>query len=137
MGSLIETEEIPDVVTNLEVGSKENKLAIAHAIAKGYRFILGQDGEGQIFSPDGSVYFISQFICDCPDKVYREGSYEGACKHELWIFQLLPCPMCHKTMALGTFTTCFGEKIQRFECSKCGHARNASLVFQDRRRKRV
>lgn len=122
------------VLSAIDLGSKEDKRSMAHAIFLGYRFVLGQDGEAQIRSPKGDVYFVAGFVCDCPDKVYRDGSYEGLCKHEIWTYQVMPCPICGKTMAMGTFTTCFGEAIQRFECTDCGHARDASLVFQGRYR---
>lgn len=135
MNTSTQHKDIEEILSQITLGSQDNKLSVANAIALGYRFVLGQDGEAQIHSPDGEVYYITGFCCECPDKIYREGSYDGNCKHEVWVYQVMPCPMCGQTMALGCFTTCFGEQIHRFECARCGHARDAKVVFQDRKRK--
>ena len=115
------------------VGDAEAKLSIASAMKRGYRFVLGGDGEAAVTNPDGKTYHIHRFICDCPDKLGRGGSYTGRCKHEVWISQIRPCDMCGGFMLLGEFRTAFGETLRRFECDTCGNARDADLLRQERK----
>jgi len=115
------------------VGDAEAKLSIASAMKLGYRFVLGGDGDAAVTNPDGRTYHIHRFLCDCPDKLGRGGSYTGRCKHEVWISQIRPCDMCGGFMLLGEFRTAFGETLRRFECDTCGNARDADLVRQERK----
>ena len=89
-----------------------------------------------VTNPAGVTYYVYNVECDCPDKLARGGSYQGRCKHELWIGQLRPCEICCGTMALGEFKTCFGEVLKRFECPDCGNARDFGLVRAERRANR-
>ena len=114
------------------VGDKEAKLSIAHAMAKGYRITLDNDGNAEVINPDDRAYYVQNFECDCPDKRRRGGSYHGSCKHEGWIGQMRPCEMCGAVMYLGEFKTAFGECLMRFECPACGNARDHELVREER-----
>jgi hypothetical protein len=74
------------------IGAVHDKLALLRAIAQGYQITLAEDGCAQVTSPEGNVYFIYNFECDCPDKRLRGGLHQGRCKHEIWISQMTPCP---------------------------------------------
>ena len=115
------------------VGDTEAKLSIAYAMKQEYRIVLDTDGDAEVTNPDGRSYYIRQFTCDCPDKRCRNGSYSGACKHEIWINQMRPCEMCGAVMFLGEFKTAFGEILRVFECPACGNARGLTLVKAERK----
>lgn len=103
------------------IGAVNDKLALIHAIAQGYQIALAEDGCAQITSPEGNTYFIYNFECDCPDSMLRGGIHQGHCKHEIWIAQMAPCPVCDQVMYLGEFHSTFGEILRRFECRTCGY----------------
>ena len=115
------------------IGAVDDKLALAQAIARGYHLTLAEDGCAEITSPEGQIYFVYDFECDCPDKLYRSGVHEGQCKHEVWVSQMTPCSVCEHIMYLGEFHSSFGEVYRRFECRTCGHIRDFETVDQDRR----
>ncbi|OGG43575.1 MAG: hypothetical protein A3F84_15640 [Candidatus Handelsmanbacteria bacterium RIFCSPLOWO2_12_FULL_64_10] len=118
-------------------GDATDKLAIAYAVEQGYQFRLDADGDCEVSKPDGTAYYVVNFLCDCPDAHRRDGgSHAGRCKHAWWVAQLRPCEMCGGTMALGTFKTAFGQIVKRFECPDCGNARDYDLVKQERRERR-
>lgn len=115
-----------------QVGAVNDKLALARAIAQGYQIALAEDGCAKVTSPEDNVYFIYNFECDCPDKLLRGGLHEGQCKHEIWISQMTPCPICDAVMYLGECHASFGEIIQRFECRTCGHMRDFDTMSHQR-----
>jgi|GEM_PF-1354969 len=118
-------------------GDPEDKLALAHAVEQGYLFRLDSDGSAEVSKPDGTAYYVVDFLCDCPDAHRRDGgSHAGRCKHAWWVAQLRPCEDCGGTMALGTFKTAFGQIVKRFECPDCGNARDYDLVKGERRERR-
>lgn len=119
--------------TVFQIGELSDKLSFAYAIEQGYRFDLRADGECEVSKPDGTAYYVKNFICNCPDRSTRGGSHHGYCKHEIWVAQLRPCELCKGIMALGEFKTAFGQIVKRFECSSCGNARDFGLVKAERR----
>ena len=58
--------------------------SLANALIEGYIVNMYDNGCASFQSPQGKMYFIDNFHCDCPDKIYNGGSYQGKCKHELW-----------------------------------------------------
>lgn len=88
---------------NFKVGDVNDKLSLAHAIDKGYRFRLDDDGSVEIQNPEGTFYYLHNFTCSCPDKCLRGGSYQGHCKHEIYISQMVPCDWCKGVMLLGEY----------------------------------
>ena len=118
------------------IGDPEDRLSVAHALTQGYKITLDADGSAEVTNPAGVTYHMHDFECDCPDKLGRGGSYQGHCKHELWIGQIRPCEICGGTMVLGEFRTCLGEVLRRFECPDCGNARDFGLVRTERRANR-
>lgn len=118
------------------IGAVDDKLALAQDIARGYQITLAEDGCAEVTSPEGLVYFIYDFECDCPDKLYRSGVYEGQCKHEVWVSQMTPCDVCEHIMYVGAFHSSFGEVHRRFECRTCGHMCDFETVEQERQMRR-
>ncbi|MBI4595215.1 MAG: hypothetical protein HY730_02430 [Candidatus Tectomicrobia bacterium] len=118
------------------IGDVNDKLSIAFAKAHGYRFTLHEDGNAEVINGDGKVYQVQDFECNCPDMQKNGGSYNGHCKHSIWIGQLLPCDVCNGMMGLGSFTNCFGQTAERFECYDCGNVRDFELVRVERRLRR-
>lgn len=116
-----------------KIGAVHDKLALVRAIAQGYHITLAEDGCAEVTSPEGNVYFIYNFECDCPDKLLRGGLHEGRCKHEIWISQMAPCPLCDNVMYIGEFHSSFGEVLQRFECRTCGHTLAAETMLHTRK----
>jgi len=117
-------------------GDPDDKLALAFAVENGYQFRLDGDGNAEVSKPDGTAYYVIDFICNCPDRKGRGGSHGGHCKHEFWTAQLRPCNLCGGVMALGTFKTAFGQIVKRFECPDCGNAADFDLVKLERRERR-
>ncbi len=118
-------------------GDTTNKLALGYAVETGYQFRLDGDGTAEVSKPDGTAYFVLNFVCDCPDAQGRNGgSYNGQCKHSIWVSQLLPCELCGGTMALGTFKTFTGSISKVYSCPDCGNARSFDLVKLERRERR-
>ncbi len=118
-------------------GDTTDKLALAYAVENGYQFRLDADGDAEVSKPDGTAYYVVNFVCDCPDAHKRDGgSYYGHCKHAWWVAQIRPCEHCGGTMALGTFKTAFGSISKVFSCPDCGNARQFGLVKQERRERR-
>lgn len=118
------------------IGDVNEKLSIAHAMHNGYQILLDGDGEAEVLSPAQETYYISNFDCNCPDKLCRGGSHKNYCKHEIWLSQLRPCELCGSIMALTAFHTCFGETGERFECQTCGCAWDIGVVRAERRMRR-
>jgi hypothetical protein len=118
------------------IGDVNDKLSIAFAKAHGYEFNLQDDGIGIVVNGDGRIYRVENFKCNCPDKTENGGSYNGHCKHEIWLGQILPCDVCGEEMGLGSFTSCFGQTAERFECPDCGNVRDFELVRVERRMRR-
>ncbi len=119
------------------IGAVHDKLALIHAIAQGYQIALAEDGCAEVTSPEGNIYFIYNFECDCPDKQLRGGLHQGRCKHEVWVSQITPCLVCDTLMYLGEFHSTFGEILHRFECRTCGHTCDANTIHLTRKSKQI
>ena len=118
-------------------GDASDKLALGYAVENGYTFRLDGDGTAEVSKPDGTAYYVVNFVCDCPDAHGRNGgSYNGHCKHAVWVSQLRPCQYCGGTMALGTFKTAFGSISKVFICPDCNNAADFDLVKLERRERR-
>lgn len=115
-----------------QVGAVNDKLALANAIARGYHIALAEDGCAEITSPEGNIYFVHNFECDCPNKLLRGGIHQGQCKHEIWVTQMTPCVFCEHIMYLGEFHSTFGEILHRFECRTCGYTCSAETILYTR-----
>jgi hypothetical protein len=98
------------------------------AYEKGFRFLLTQDGDGEVLSPEGTLFRVSGFKCRCGKHLYR-----NYCLHALWIRQLRPCEQCGDVMVLHQHTTCFGETATLFQCPSCGNTRDVDLVREERK----
>ena len=105
---------------------------IRTAYEQGYDIVLFADGLADVIKPDGTTYHVSIFDgCDCPDKWMRGGSYEGHCKHEHWVAQMTPCPICTSRMIIA-------DRLDLYECQnpRCRNARDRRLVAEDRKAER-
>jgi len=71
------------------------------------------------------VFRIVDWTCDCPDAVFRNGSYEGACKHVHWLTQLFPCGHCDRVMI-------FSPYYRVFECPDCGEKYRLDAILKQR-----
>ena len=107
------------------MGFKERPTAIWYAMEQGYDFRLDRDGSALVEKIDGTVYHIEDWTCDCPDAVFRNGSYEGACKHVRWLSQLLPCGHCDGMMVYSPY-----DRV--FECRDCGDRQRLDEVLKQR-----
>ena len=123
------------VKVNLPIGNPDDKLSLAYAMAQGYKVTLTQeDGEAEIVSPEGNVYHVHNFICSCPDSIGRNGgSYQGPggrrfCKHAAWTAQMRPCEYCGGVMYLTEHKTCFGSRVELFECEMCRNAVSEAVL---------
>ena len=117
---------------SFKVGDVNDKLSLAHAIGKGYRFRLDDDGSVEIQNPEGTFYYLHNFTCSCPDKCLRGGSYQGHCKHEIYISQMVPCDWCKGVMLLGEYKPGVGPPIRRFECPACGNFQSQDRISRQR-----
>jgi len=117
-----------------KLGDIQNILSLAHAVSRGYRIRLGEDGCAEIRNPHGILYHIHNWACDCPDKLLRGGNYSGLCKHEIYLTQIHPCNWCRGVMLLSENTSCLGRKRKQFECPDCGNIRPFEKVLKDRRK---
>jgi hypothetical protein len=133
----------PDVKGNprsatFQIGDPDDKLALAYAMAQGYRITLDGDGCAEIVKADGTTYVVHEWQCDCPDAQGRNGgSYvrgDGArfCKHVLYLMQVHPCRYCGSTMPLTEHRTAFGDVFQTFDCPTCKASVDARLVKRRR-----
>lgn len=109
----------PDLITQVPVEWPKGQ---------GYQFLLHNDGEGEILTPSGETYVVSQFQCDCTEHVFR-----GYCLHEIWIRQLRPCLACGSVMTLVERVTCFGQQMIWFDCPTCANVRDLALVREERK----
>ena len=117
---------------NFNVGDVNDKLSLAYAVARGYRFRLEDDGSVEIQNPQGIFYYLHNWTCSCPDKLLRGGSYKGHCKHAIYTAQMLPCSRCQGVMLLGEYKPWFGKAIRRFECPTCGRIQDQNTVYASR-----
>jgi len=106
----------------------EHWLPVAQAKASGFKFLLSDDGDAEVLSPDGKMFVVNGFNCKCKNHIYR-----NHCFHALWVGQLRPCEQCGSVMQLVEHTTCFSDVMRFFECSSCGNARDLDLVREERR----
>ena len=106
---------------------KERPTAIWQAMEQGYLFRLDGDGNALVEKLDGKTYHVVDWVCDCPDAVFRNGSHDGFCKHVHYLAQLLPCghPDCDGVMV-------FSPYYRVFECPKCGERRRLDVVLKQR-----
>jgi predicted RNA-binding Zn-ribbon protein involved in translation (DUF1610 family) len=104
---------------------KERPTAIWYAMEQGYLFKLDRDGNALVEKIDGTVYHIVDWACDCPDALFRNGSYEGACKHVHWLAQLFPCGLCDGVMI-------FSPYYRVFECPDCGEKYRLDAILKQR-----
>ena len=87
-------------------------------LRNGYQIDLRDDGNATVTKPDGTVYTINNFVCDCPNKQARGGgSYFGRCKHELALAQIYPCQICDTWAILVKVTMPTGEEIREYRCA--------------------
>ena len=118
------------------IGDVNDELSVAYAKVQGYNIALqGADGDALITPPDEDpVYHVFRFRCDCPDATIADGTFDGHCRHEIWVAQLYPCDHCGAAMELNESTTCFGPGMIVFCCPNCGNARDFNLVKEERGR---
>lgn len=95
---------------------------------QGIQFLLEQDGQADVLTPDGMTFHVNTFRCDCQEHVYR-----NHCLHEIWIRQLRPCELCGGLMELVETDSCFGESLHFYTCVSCGNARDPKLVLEERK----
>lgn len=98
------------------------------AYEQGYCFLLKNDGVAEVIAPDGIVFNVSNFYCECGDHIYQ--SY---CLHALWVRQLRPCDQCGSIMQFTEVSTCFGQVMHFFQCPSCAYARDMVVVKEERR----
>jgi DNA-directed RNA polymerase subunit M/transcription elongation factor TFIIS len=122
-------------ITRLNPHDTMSKTSIAYAFEAGYTFTPDGDGCAEVASPTGEVYHISEWRCDCPDSMGRQGgSYElpdrrRVCKHVLFLCQLYPCSKCGASMILNTQCS-----WKAYTCTVCGNLKAFQAVKVERQR---
>lgn len=111
-----------------------DRLSLSHARTEGYKVTVIGDGYGEVRKPDGTTYYVSDFICTCPDAIKRDGgSYHGFCKHSFWVHQIHICD-CGGQAEMFDFETPHGAHDFNYVCHDCGTVKSVQEVVEDRRK---
>ena len=111
------------------------KTDLQSAASEGYTIRLQSDGVGEVEKDPNTIYRVDldkHPACHCPDALFRNGgSYNGYCRHAWWIGQLTLCD-CGSQMILQEV-----EGFKFYECVKCGNAKDARIIKEERAARRA
>ena len=122
------------LISSINPHCAREKTSISHAFDRGYTLTPDGDGNAEVLTPEGNVYHIHDWQCDCSDALGRDGgSYDlsdgrKVCKHVLWLYQLYPCD-CGGSMVLSTESS-----WKAFVCTTCGSLKAFQLVKAQRQK---
>ena len=114
-----------------KTGCINDKNALAAALGRGYWLEWFADGYADVHKPDGHIYQVRRWKCDC-----IAAGYDKTCKHVLWVGQLLGCCKCAEVSKYGELTTYTGAVVAVFAC-KCGFCRPYKPVVKNRKLARL
>ena len=126
-------KKVPEKVGGVpwEVGKIGSINSLASALNGGYYIEWFADGYADVHKPDGDIYQVRRWSCDCP-----AGEHDKTCKHVLWVSQLLGCGRCSEIARYGELTIYSGAVVPVFAC-RCGQCRPFKSVVKNRKSARL
>ena len=114
-----------------EIGKIADKNSLAHCLNAGYWIEWFADGYADVHRPDGQIYQVRRWECDC-----IAGQHQKTCKHLWWVSQLLGCLKCAEIAKYAELTIYTGAMVPVFAC-KCGQCRPYKAVIKNRKLSRL